>query len=243
MRILAVGGSGIVGSLVVPILAKTHEVRVFDLRPPQNDAVSYFQGDVTRYDDLASAMVDIDALLYMAMGNLKWNEVSGIISAYDVNIKGLHLALRAAHEAHVQQAVYTSTMSVYGGDLMQRYFSDEGLTPDAPELYGFTKHLGEEVCLNATRLWGMHVNALRLCFPTAEDKWQEQTIDGTPTIATTAADVARAMLAALNYRSGFNTFMISGDYENKIMNMSKAKRLLNWEPMARPTKRSTDEQD
>ena len=242
MRILAVGGSGIVGSLVVPILAKTHDVRVFDLRPPQNEAISYFQGDVTRYDDLASAMVDRDALLYMAMGNLKWNEISGIVSAYDINIKGLHLALRAAHEAHIQQAVYTSTMSVYGGDLMQRYFPDEGFTPDAAELYGFTKHLGEEVCLNATRLWGMHVNALRLCFPTALDKWQDQTIEGTPTIATAAEDVANAMSAALGFQGGFNTFMISGDYENKIMNMSKAKRLLNWEPLARPTKRATDKQ-
>src|ERR1051325_5027010 len=242
MRILAVGGSGIFGSLGVPILAKPHDVRVFDLRPPQINTVDYFQGDVTRYDDFTPAMVDRDALLYMAMGNLKWNETSGIVSAYDVNIKGLHLALRAAHEAHVQQAVYTSTMSVYGGDLMQRYFPDEGYTPDAAELYGFTKHLGEEVCLNATRLWGMHVNALRLCFPTPADKWQEQTVEGTPTIATAAEDVASAMSAALDYQGGFNAFMISGDYENKIMNMSKAKRFLNWEPLARPSKRATDKQ-
>jgi hypothetical protein len=30
--------------------------------------------------------------------------------------------------------------------------------------------------------------------------------------------------------------MISGDYEQKIMNMSKAKRLLDWEPLARPVR-------
>ncbi len=242
MRILAVGGSGIVGSLIVPILAKTHEVRVFDLHPPQNETNNYFEGDVTRYDHLTSALVGMDALLYMAMGSLNWSDVSGIVSAYDVNIKGLHLALRAAHESNIQQAVYTSSMSVYGGDLMQRHFPDECLTPDAPELYGFTKHLGEEVCLNATRLWGMNVNVLRLCFPTAEDKWYDQTSEGIPTIATTAGDVARAILAALGYKGGFNTFMISGDYQNKIMNMSKAKQLLNWEPLARPARHSTDEQ-
>src|SRR5215207_2498111 len=242
MRILAVGGSGIVGSLVVPILAKTHEVRIFDLQPPQSEIHDYFQGDVTRYDDLKSAIDGMEALLYMAMGSLNWSEIPGIVTAYDVNIKGLHLALRAAHESSIQQAVYTSTMSVYGGELLQRHFSDEGLTPDAPELYGFTKRLGEEVCLNATRLWGMHINALRLCFPTAEDKWYDQTIEGTPTIATTAGDVTRAILAALNYQGGFNTFTISGDYDNKIMNMSKAKRLLNWEPLARPYKRAPDVQ-
>jgi nucleoside-diphosphate-sugar epimerase len=242
MRILAVGGSGIVGSLIVPRLAEIHEVRVFDLRPPQREIYDYFQGDVTCYEDLKSAIVGMEALLYMAMGSLNWSEISGIVSAYDVNIKGLHLALRAAHESNIQQAVYTSTMSVYGGDLMQRHFSDEGLTPDATDLYGFTKLLGEEVCLNATRLWGMHINALRLCFPTAEDKWYDLTTKGTPTIATTVGDLTRAILAALNYQGGFNTFTISGDYDNKIMNMSKAKKLLNWEPLARPNKRATDEQ-
>jgi nucleoside-diphosphate-sugar epimerase len=235
MRILAVGGSGIVGSMIVPILSKIHELRVFDLHPPPIETNNYFQGDVTRYEDLKSAIAGMDALVYMAMGSLNWSDVSGIVSAYDVNIKGLHLALRAAHEANIQQAVYTSTMPVYGGDLMQRHFSDEYLTPDAPELYGFTKRLGEEVCLNAARLWGMHINVLRLCHPTAEDKWYDQTIEGIPTIATNAGDVARAIMAALDYQNGFNTFMISGDYENKIMNMSKAKQLLNWEPLARPT--------
>ena len=59
-------------------------------------------------------------------------------------------------------------------------------------------------------------------------------IQHAPGLATTAGDVARAMLAALEYRGGFQTFMISGDYEQKVLNMSKAKRVLGWEPLARP---------
>ena len=50
-----------------------------------------------------------------------------------------------------------------------------------------------------------------------------------------AGDVARALLAALDYRAGFQAFMISGDYEQKLMNMSKARRWLGWEPLARPS--------
>src|SRR5262249_17205220 len=136
----------------------------------------------------------------------------------------------------ITQAVYTSSMSVYGGDLLQRDFADEDLTPDAAELYGFTKRLGEVVCQNAARLWGMDVNALRLCHPTAEDKWRNDTIIRRPTIATAANDVARAIAAALEYRGGFQAFMISGDYENKIMHMDKARRLLGWAPLARPVR-------
>lgn len=236
MRILVVGGSGIVGTLVAPVLAKNHELRIFDIRPPQDGAYDYFRGDVTNLDDLAKAVVGMDKLVYMAMGSLEWDTPRGVLTAFDVNVKGVHLALQAAHEAGINQAVYTSTMSIYGGDLLQRYFYDEELTPDSVELYGFTKRIGEEVCLNATRSWAMNVNALRLCLPVPEDKWLRETIVGTPTIATTADDVAYAINCALEFQGGFQAFMISGDYENKVMRMSKAKRLLGWEPLARPTR-------
>jgi nucleoside-diphosphate-sugar epimerase len=125
-------------------------------------------------------------------------------------------------------------MSVYE-NIAGRYFSDEEITPDARHFYGFTKLLGEHVCRNAAREWGMTINALRLCLPVSEERWLAETRAGTPTIATTGGDVARTLLAALEYRGGgFEAFMISGDYEQKIMNMAKAKRLLNWEPQARP---------
>jgi nucleoside-diphosphate-sugar epimerase len=234
MKTLIIGGSGLVGTLVTPILARTHTLRIFDLRPPQHADLEYIQGDIREYGDLAQAMAGMDSLVYMAMGSLEWAETHGVVSAFDVNVKGLHLALRAAHMAGITQAVYTSSMSVYGGDLLQRTFSDEDLTPDALELYGFTKRLGEAVGQNAARLWGMHVNALRLCFPTAEAKWMEETVAGTPTIATPAGVVARAIAAALEFQGGFQAFMISGDYEHKLMHMDKARRLLGWAPLARP---------
>jgi nucleoside-diphosphate-sugar epimerase len=236
MKVLVVGGSGIVGRLIAPFLAETHTLRIFDLSPAQLDNCDYIQGDVTRYDDLVAAVSGMDALIYLAMGNLYWKELSGVLSAFDVNIKGVHLALLAAHQAGITQAVYASTMSVYADNLMQRYFADEDLTPDAAHFYGFTKYLGEQVCQNATRLWGMNVNSLRLCHPRSEETWMSETVLGVPTIATTGEDVARAFLAALKFRGGYQAFTISGDYENKIMNMSKARRLLGWEPLARPIK-------
>ena len=123
-------------------------------------------------------------------------------------------------------------MSVYK-DLHERYFADEDIPPDADEPYGFSKRLGEEVCRNAAQRWEMNVNVLRLCLPMRKEKWLKEASKGT-TFATAAEDVARAILVALELRSGFQAFMISGDYEQKIMNMSKAKEMLNWEPLARP---------
>jgi nucleoside-diphosphate-sugar epimerase len=235
MKLLVIGGSGHVGGLVLPHLAQHHSLRVFDLRPPAAAEWEYVTGSINDLAALCQAAEGMDALLYMAMGHKEYATPEAITTNLDVNIKGVYLALYAAQQARITHAVYTSSMSIYGGNLMDRYFPDEELTPDSSELYGFTKRLGEEVCRNAARAWGMNVNALRLCFPISEAEWQSTARLGTPTLATTAGDVARALLAALEYRGGFQAFMISGDYEQKLLNMSKAKRLLGWEPLARPS--------
>jgi nucleoside-diphosphate-sugar epimerase len=235
MRILVIGGSGYVGGMVLPRLAALHTLRVFDLRPPTDPSWEYIAGSVADVEALGRAAVGADALLYMAMGDKNFAGSAGITTNFDVNVKGVYLALYAAQAAGITHAVYTSSMSVYGGNLLERYFPDEGITPDASDIYGLTKRLGEEVCRNAARAWGMSVNALRLCFPTPEDEWRATARAGTPTLATSSDDVARALLAALEYRgAGFQAFMISGDYEQKLMNMSKARRVLGWEPRARP---------
>lgn len=234
MRLLLIGGSGHVGTLVTPYLKAVHTIRVYDLRPPADATLDYWQGSVTDFANLRQAAEGMDLVLYMAMNTMKGDEITVADSSFDVNIKGVYFALRAAREAGIGHGVYCSSMSVYDGDLETRYFFDESMPHDARGTYGFTKRLGEEVCHNAWTLHGMSVNALRLCHPRSREEWLKLTVKGVASIPTEAEDVARALLAALDYRNGFQAFQISGDYENKIMNMGKAKRLLGWEPLARP---------
>ena len=204
-------------------LARRQALRGFDLRPPADASLEYVRGDARDPAALAEAVRGVDAVLYMAMGTDPGRDggeaarMEARVTAFDVNVKGLHLALHAAHGAGVTHAVYT----------------DEDTPPDAVYAYGLTKHLGEEVCRHACRAWGLSVNALRLFFPVPEDKWQAEARGG-PTPMTTAEDTARALLAALEYRAGFEAFTISGDYAQGLLNMAKAKRLLGWEPLARP---------
>lgn len=234
MHVLVIGGAGYVSGLVLPRLAEQHRLRVFDQRPPANQGYEYVIGNLDDYDTLSRAAEGIDALLFMAMGSKQFDTTLGITSNFDVSVKGLYLALLAAQQAGAMHAVYTSSMSVYDGNLMQRTFPTEDLPPDSNHFYGLTKRLGEEVCRSAVNGWGMSVNALRLCFPIADDAWLKQAAQETPTLATAASDLTRALLAALEYRDGFQAFTISGDYKNSIMNMEKARRLLNWAPLARP---------
>lgn len=234
MNVLIVGASGHVGTLVNPFLKQKHTLRIYDVKPPADATLDYWRGDVTDFDNLKRALTGMDLLLYMAM-NLQQGDLLAIEhSSFDVNIKGVYLALKAAHEVGIPHAVHCSTMSVYDGALDVRYFFDEEMTPDARGTYGFTKRLGEEVCRNAWLRYGLSVNALRMCLPISREKWLEQARLDRPSIPTDAEDVARLMLAAMAYRNGFQAFLTSGDYANKIMNMGKAKRLLGWEPLARP---------
>ncbi|MES2464791.1 MAG: NAD(P)-dependent oxidoreductase [Armatimonadota bacterium] len=245
MKVLVIGGSGHVGTLVLPFLVQDHEIRVLDRKTPAPfPGLGFVEGDLLDTATLSEAMEGQDVLLYMAMGQIVPGTPNAA-SAFDVNVKGVYLALSAAKQAGIQHAVYTSSMSVYhivsgyrgvegNAREMPRYLVDEDLPPDAQGLYGFTKRMGEEVCRNATRQWGMSINALRLCFPQSREKWLSEARADFPTMATDAEDVARALLASLEFRAGFQAFTISGDYEQKLMRMEKAKRLLGWEPRARP---------
>ncbi len=242
MKILVVGGSGKVAAQTLPGIKSQHQIHIFDTKPPFHpDLIDlpFTLGDVCDPGALDEAARGQDALLFMAMGVQNWNEPAAITTAFDSSVKGLYIALLTAHKAGIKHAVYTSSMSIYEGDLYHRRFADEDITPDSIHLYGFTKWLGEEVCRNAARAYGMSVNALRLCLPVDTEAWKKDTKFDVPTIATASSDVARAIDAALQYQGGFQTFMISGDYSQKLMNMSKAKRLLGWEPLERPAVTNT----
>lgn len=230
-RLLVIGGSGLVGGMVVPVLARRHPVRVFDLRPPALIAgVDYHPGDVTDFAALRAAMAGIDVLVYLAMNpKAPVRAPATVAAAFDVNVKGVHLALWAAHLAGVRHAVHASSLSVFR--TRNARFPDDTATPDARQYYGFTKRLGEEVCRNAVTHWGLTVTALRLCFPVPDAQWPPTT--GTArdrAIATRGSAVAAAVEAALAHRDGFQAITISGDQAGRFSSPHRARQLLGWPP-------------
>jgi nucleoside-diphosphate-sugar epimerase len=252
MRVLVVGGSGYVGRLIVPALADRHAIRVLDPRPPATEC-DHVAGDATDGSALATAMTGVDAVLHCAMpvwpGDEPAQTASAQIgsaqieqagSAFDVNVKSVHLTLLAAHAAGVRHAVHISSMSVYR-DLLDRSIEDESVPTDATDLYGLTKRLGEQVCRAAAEEWGLSVNVLRLTWPTPDDVWPAwgrpqppvllRSADGIKVEATAASDLARAVGAALEFRDGFQIFTISGDRSFRRWGIGKARRLLGWEPI------------
>jgi nucleoside-diphosphate-sugar epimerase len=217
-----------------------HNFRVLDLAPPKDKSIEYIQGSVTDVDIVQEALKGMDTFVYMVMLRPTSDRSSvadfpAIVANYDVNAKGLHIVLHAAREAGIRHGVYTSTFTVH--ERTRNSFPDEDIVPrDNPGVYGLTKSFGEQVCEYFAREHNMSLIALRITGPSTREQWLERRSQPKdPSVHiwwTDEEDLARAYLAAISVEhEGFNAVFIAGDHEQKEINLSKAKRLLGWEPL------------
>jgi nucleoside-diphosphate-sugar epimerase len=240
MKVLLVGGAGFVGTFVTPYLQQHHSLRVLDLRPPQHD-VEYIQGSITSPDDLRRALNGVDTFINMVMkspqgGSSNDQTLTQIIENYEVNTLGLHLLLWTAQDMGIKHGVHTSTMSVHYRE--RTWYPSEDLVPlDTPSVYGLTKSLGERICEYFTRWFDMNLLALRITGPRTRDQFlaeRRSASGGHHLYWTDEQDLARAYLAALEAvkvgHGRFDAVFIAGDEAEEEHNLSKAKRILGWEP-------------
>ncbi|TAK25032.1 MAG: NAD(P)-dependent oxidoreductase [Chloroflexota bacterium] len=245
MKVLLVGGSGHVGSFITPYLREKHDLRVLDVRRPAAD-VEFVEGSVTDPDAIRRAVDGVDAFVWLVMrkpqgGTVRDQDIETIVENYDMNAKGLHLFLYLAQEAGLRRGVYTSSMSVHYRK-RESYPSEEAIPLDTPSVYGLSKGIGEGICQYFCRWWDMNVIALRITGPRTRAQYLAERrnpprdrADGSPPLfVTDEEDLATAYLAALDAamvgHNRFDAFFIAGDEHEKEHNLSKARRVLGWEP-------------
>lgn len=231
-KLLVVGGAGHVGRLVVPELARHHDVTVLDLKDPSVPGVRWHSGSVLDPEVLAEAVPGHDVLVWMAMGPNDRGDGMEAKGQFDINVTALHLTLAAAGEAGVRKVVQTSSMSVYDSVERTHRGPDSDAEPcDATHFYGLSKYCGEVVGEAAARQYRMAVTALRLCLPTSGEEWGRA-----QAIATSARDTADAYLRAIDHvdgaAPGFEAMAICGNPE--LINVERARDVLGWEPRDRP---------
>ncbi len=246
MKVLLIGGSGHVGSFLTPYLRRHHDLRVLDLQPPRHAGLEYVAGSATDPDALRRALQGVDAFIWLVMrhgqgGSVTTQNLPTIVENYDVNTKGLHLLLYMAQEVGVMRGVYTSTMSVHYRK-RDSYPGEELVPLDTPSVYGLTKGFGELICQYFARWFDMNLIALRITGPRTREQWLEERRhprvypDGSRIYVTDEEDLAEAYLRSLEaVQTGhgrFDAVFIAGDEQETEHNLSKARRLLGWEPRA-----------
>ncbi|MCL4499531.1 MAG: NAD(P)-dependent oxidoreductase [Chloroflexi bacterium] len=246
MKVLLVGGSGHVGSFITPYLRPHHELRVLDVAPPKHTDLEYVEGSVTDPAALRRALEGVDTFIWLVMkgaqgGSVTNQDIPTIMSNYDVNNKGLHLLLFIAQEMGIKNGVVTSSMSVHYRK-REKYPAEELVPLDTPSVYGLTKGFGELICQYFARWFEMNLIALRITGPRTRVQWLEERRnprvypDGSRLFVTDEEDLADAYLRAIDAvqvgHGRFDAIFIADDENEKEHNLSKAKRVLGWEPRA-----------
>ncbi len=244
MKVLLLGGSGHVGSFITPYLQQRHELRVLDPHPPIRPGVDYVAGSITNPDDLRRALEGVDTFIHLVMkspqgGSSTEQSIQIIQENYEVNTLGVHLLLYTAQEMGVKRGVYTSTMSVHYRERFW-YTSEELTALDTPSACGLTKGFGEQICQYFARWFDMNLIALRITGPRTREQWLNERRNppaypnNHPLYITDEEDLANAYLAALDAvqvgHGRFDAIFIAGDEKETEHNLSKARRILGWEP-------------
>ena len=239
MKVLLVGGSGMVGTFITPYLCQQHTLRVLDVAPPSHD-VEFIEGSIADPEALHRALDGMDTFITVVMkggqgGFTRDHTAQLAIDNYTVNCLGLHLLLLAAQEMGIPRGIHTGTMSVHHRDRTW-YAGEDDVPLDGPNVYGLTKGFAEEICRYFAREFSMNLAVFRITGPSSRERFIERR-NGPPTLGVVPTDeeeLARAYLAGLDFvqdgEGRFEAFFIAGDENQDQVNLSKAKALLGWEP-------------
>jgi nucleoside-diphosphate-sugar epimerase len=133
-RVLVTGGSGYVGTSLVPrLLDDGHEVTVLDLclygepqLPLEHPRLHMIRGDIRDRDAVSAAVAGQDAVLHLAcISNDPSFELDPSLSK-TINFDAFEPLVAAARQAGVRRFVYCSSSSVYGVS------DDPDVTEDSP---------------------------------------------------------------------------------------------------------------
>ena len=148
MKVLVTGGSGYVGSVLVPALHKAgHTVRVLESmqfgNPIGDLPVEFVKGDITNSADVARAMEGIDTVVHLA--GVVTDDLVDMNANYGwkVNVEGTTILSDGARKAGVKTFVYASSSSVYGKAASENEIVSEDIIPKPQTAYAKQKLMGE----------------------------------------------------------------------------------------------------
>ncbi len=150
MKVLVLGGNGMLGPWVVKSLAGRHDMLVTDINaPPKGFAHRFSKLDVSDLDGVVRAAEGMDCIVNLSV--LRHDRKL----AWDVSARGNYNMMVAAARHGIRRVVNTGPHFQLAGP--QYEFWDFGLNPDMPpqpgtRLYAISKAVGQEFCrIFATR--------------------------------------------------------------------------------------------
>ncbi|MGE0223405.1 MAG: NAD-dependent epimerase/dehydratase family protein [Acetobacteraceae bacterium] len=177
MTIFVIGGTGFIGTRVIPLLVQRGEsVVCMDINPHTanfsalGDKVKVTRGDVTQYDDVISQMAASGADRVINLSYNLGQELPPHL-ATKLNIIGMDNCFEAARILKIKHTVYASSLAVNG---QQKHFGDRAVTEDDYKYgdyqYAMHKAFNEWQAADYIRLHGMMITGVRPANVTGPDK-------------------------------------------------------------------------
>lgn len=163
MKILLVGGSGLVGTRLAGFLAEHgHQVVCFNRSKPKDarPGCVYELGDLGEYGQIYQIMkkYQIDQVIHNAAISHPMVFRDNPYKVYRVNVTGTLNVLEAAKLFDVKRFIYISSGAVYGNTSEPVIYEEQKLHGESP--YGASKVACEELVRN----YGMESASLRVAF-------------------------------------------------------------------------------
>lgn len=246
MRIVIVGGAGVLGTAISPHLQQAgHDVVAFGPDVPTAAGVAHVPGDATDFDDLAAAFTGADAVVNFALraprGEGRDEQSEPVRAAFAVGVGSVYAQLRVAARLGVPAFVQISTLSVYQGFAVRRRSALE--PADGTGIYAVTKRQAELACeAESVRTPELTVTALRLGYPTREHWWPAwgnpvatepigvPEIDGRQYAALHPADLASAVALAAARRGPYLCVPVTADVAEVVL-ADQWPHPLGWRPL------------
>lgn len=130
--VLVTGATGFLGKYVVDELVEHgYQVRAFGRnskvgRSLENSSVRFFQGDLTKADDVLEACKGMDLVVHAGALSTVWGPWEDF---YQTNVLGTKYVLEACRQTGIQRLVYVSSPSIYAAPKDQLAIKES----DAPE--------------------------------------------------------------------------------------------------------------
>jgi len=163
-KVLVTGGAGFIGShLCEALLTRGYQVRVLDSLvygrredvPPQAE---FILGDIRDLAICQRAVDGMDGVFHCAAMSRSGPSQEQIDVCTTSNIIGAQNMLLAARDAGVKGFVYSGSSTYYGNRPVPHRENDP---PDLLNIYGLTKHVGEEYCRLFDRSFALPCVVLR----------------------------------------------------------------------------------
>jgi nucleoside-diphosphate-sugar epimerase len=238
MKILILGGNGMLGPWVIRALDSWHQLRVTDINDkPEDLRHEYLKLSVDDLDGVVAAAEGMDCIINLSV--LRPHRQI----AFDVNTRGNYNMMAAAREHGIRRVINTGPHYQLAGPQYEEW--DFDLNPDMPpapgtRLYAHTKALGQEICRVFAERYDIFL--LTLLYYNMKHTWNLGGPERDPIYhddmvpySTAWPDCGTAIRCAVEVpesklASHAETFFVFPDLPHRKFNNDKIVRTLGWRP-------------